>query len=83
MFAASRLDYTDKAAFWTELASQARGLLAGEVDAVANAANLSALIFNQLPDVNWAGFYFVAVPAAQLLIVVPHAWVRPLLRPSL
>ena len=37
----------------------ARALLAGERDAVANAANLAALIFTSLPDVNWAGFYFV------------------------
>ena len=58
MFAEQALDYTDKAAFWAELVSQARGLLAGEDDPVANAANLSALIFHQLPDVNWAGFYF-------------------------
>jgi GAF domain-containing protein len=58
MFAAPTLDYTNKTAFWAELASQARGLLAGEADPVANAANLSALIFNQLPEVNWAGFYF-------------------------
>ena len=58
MFAPQTLDYSDKSAFWAELASQARGLLAGEADPVANAANLSALIFNQLPDVNWAGFYF-------------------------
>jgi GAF domain-containing protein len=33
-------------------------LLAGERDLIANAANLSALIFHSLPDLNWAGFYF-------------------------
>jgi L-methionine (R)-S-oxide reductase len=33
-------------------------LLAGEHDLVANAANLSALLFYSLPDLNWAGFYF-------------------------
>ncbi len=38
---------------------QAVSLLAGERDAVANAANLSALIYATLPDINWAGFYFV------------------------
>jgi L-methionine (R)-S-oxide reductase len=37
---------------------QAASLLADEHDAIANAANLSALIFHALPDVNWAGFYF-------------------------
>lgn len=40
------------------LAEQARALLAGQSDAVANAANLSALIYLSLRDVNWAGFYF-------------------------
>jgi L-methionine (R)-S-oxide reductase len=41
---------------------QAESLLAGEHDAIANAANLSALIFHELPDVNWAGFYFARGP---------------------
>ncbi len=43
---------------YEELARQARGLLAGERDAIANAANLLALIWQTLPDLNWAGFYF-------------------------
>ncbi|MGN6513445.1 MAG: GAF domain-containing protein, partial [Lysobacteraceae bacterium] len=37
---------------------QARGLLHGERDRIANAANLSALVYHALPDLNWAGFYF-------------------------
>lgn len=41
-----------------DLVSQARGLLAGERDRIANAANLSALIYHSLEDVNWVGFYF-------------------------
>jgi len=44
---------------WDTLAQQARGLLAGEHHRIANAANLAALIFNSMPDLNWAGFYFV------------------------
>jgi L-methionine (R)-S-oxide reductase len=44
---------------WREILAQARALVAGERDAVANAANLAALLFNTLPDVNWAGFYFM------------------------
>ena len=44
---------------WEELADQARGLLAGEHDQIANAANLSALIYHCVPELNWAGFYFV------------------------
>lgn len=43
---------------YPELLQQARGLLAGEHDRIANAANLSALVFESLPDLNWAGFYF-------------------------
>jgi putative methionine-R-sulfoxide reductase with GAF domain len=33
-------------------------LLAGERDRTANAANMAALIYHGLPDLNWAGFYF-------------------------
>jgi len=41
------------------LAAQARGLLSVESDVVANAANLSALLFMELEQVNWVGFYFL------------------------
>lgn len=44
---------------YDELARQARGLFEGERDAIANAANLSALIYGALTEVNWAGFYFL------------------------
>jgi L-methionine (R)-S-oxide reductase len=43
---------------YAELAAQARGLLAGERDRIANAANLCALVHHALPDLNWVGFYF-------------------------
>ncbi|MGN6223991.1 GAF domain-containing protein [Pseudoxanthomonas sp.] len=43
---------------YAQLAAQARALLSGESDRIANAANLSALIYHTLPDLNWAGFYF-------------------------
>lgn len=52
-------DYADKAQFYDELEAQARALVAGEPDLVANAANLAALVFNALPRINWAGFYFL------------------------
>jgi GAF domain-containing protein len=42
-----------------ELAQQAAGLFSGERDPWANAANLAALLFEHLPDLNWAGFYFL------------------------
>jgi GAF domain-containing protein len=48
-----------KAEFYDELAMQARSLFAGESNRIANAANLSALLFNSMPDLNWAGFYFL------------------------
>ena len=36
-----------------------RLMAVGEFDLIANAANFSALLFNSLPNVNWAGFYFL------------------------
>jgi GAF domain-containing protein len=39
------------------LAAQLEALLSGERDFIANAAQFSAFIFNELPDLNWAGFY--------------------------
>lgn len=44
---------------YAELVQQAEGLLSGQRHRIANAANLSALIFEALPDINWAGFYFL------------------------
>jgi len=43
---------------YAALTEQARALLHGETDAVANAANLAALVYHALAQVNWAGFYF-------------------------
>lgn len=43
---------------YRELTEQARGLLAGETDRTALAANFAALVYHALPDLNWAGFYF-------------------------
>lgn len=48
----------DKAALYETLAAQARALIEGESDVVANAANFSSLVFNSLEGLNWAGFYF-------------------------
>jgi L-methionine (R)-S-oxide reductase len=52
-------DYADKRRFYDELEAQARALVTGEPDLIANAANLAALIFHALPRINWAGFYFL------------------------
>ena len=43
---------------YAQLLEQARGLLHGEPDRIANAANLSSLVFHALPELNWVGFYF-------------------------
>ena len=43
---------------YAQLLEQARALLHGERDRIANAANLSALVYHALPGLNWVGFYF-------------------------
>lgn len=58
MFTAAALRSTGKADQYAELAAQARGLLAGERDRIANAANFAALVWHALPAINWCGFYF-------------------------
>jgi L-methionine (R)-S-oxide reductase len=62
MFQARVLETTDKSAFYPDLAQQLEGLLHGETDPIANAANTAALLFTTLPDLNWAGFYFLRKP---------------------
>jgi GAF domain-containing protein len=52
-----RIDAADKAAMYRDLASALAGLVEGEPDPVANMANAAALIWETLPDINWAGFY--------------------------
>ncbi len=57
MFASDSIDFTDKAAGYLDLEKQLRALLHGERDAIANQANTAALLWQSLPDLNWAGFY--------------------------
>ena len=52
-------DFRHKDSAYEELARDLSALLEGESDLIANAANAAALIFDALPDINWAGFYFV------------------------
>jgi GAF domain-containing protein len=59
MFALKSESAGTQAALHSELIQQARALLQGERDLTANAANLAALIFHTLPDLNWAGFYWM------------------------
>jgi L-methionine (R)-S-oxide reductase len=46
-----------KADLYEDLARQFAALIAGEPDRIANAANMAALIYHGLPELNWAGFY--------------------------
>jgi GAF domain-containing protein len=50
-------DFSAPDAAYADLARDLQALLAGERDLVANAANTAALIYDALPDLNWAGFY--------------------------
>lgn len=59
MFETKTIDDVAKPAFYREVCSQLEGLLQGEHDPVANAANTSALLFHLMPQLNWAGFYFL------------------------
>jgi len=58
----------EKNAAYIELARSLRALLAGEHDLVANAANMAALLYWNLRELNWAGFYFVAQDRGDLLL---------------
>ncbi len=50
---------TDKPELYEMLFSQLSGLLADEREAIPNLANMSALLFDALKDINWAGFYLM------------------------
>lgn len=47
-----------KSELYTAICRQLGGLLSGERDLTANAANMASLLYHSLPDLNWAGFYF-------------------------
>lgn len=57
MFASDTL-HGNKTEQYAQLLEQARALMQGESDRIANAANLSALVYHALPGLNWVGFYF-------------------------
>jgi len=46
-----------KSELYSNLRSQLRSLVADERDFIANAANLSSLLYHSMPDLSWAGFY--------------------------
>ncbi|MET4677285.1 MULTISPECIES: GAF domain-containing protein [unclassified Luteibacter] len=57
MFEAKAIATGDKAALYAELLQQAQGLMHGETNVIANAANFAALVYDAVPELNWAGFY--------------------------
>lgn len=52
-----KIEAADKPTLYADVASALEGLVAGEPDGVANMANAAALLWETLPDINWAGFY--------------------------
>src|SRR5688500_5542015 len=59
MFSLSESASASPAERYALLLEQARALFAGERDFTANAANLASLPYHSLPDLNWAGFYWM------------------------
>lgn len=55
----AHLIMTEKQAFYRTLNQQAQALLEGEPDLIATLANLSALLNQELTDINWVGFYLL------------------------
>ncbi|HLW74291.1 MAG TPA: GAF domain-containing protein [Gammaproteobacteria bacterium] len=58
-FELKKVKADSKSELYADLLSQAKGLLHGEHDRVANAANFTSLLYHTLPDLNWVGFYFM------------------------
>jgi GAF domain-containing protein len=56
-FQVAKQEPISKSELYANLAAQLRGLLEGERDFIANAANFASLLYHSLPDLNWAGFY--------------------------
>ena len=52
-----KIEAANKPSLYRELIEAADALTAGEPDTIANMANVAALLWESLPDLNWAGFY--------------------------
>ena len=57
MYSFAPADSADKASLHADLRDAATAIVAGEPDAIANMANVAALVWQFLPELNWAGFY--------------------------
>ncbi len=51
--------FAEKLDFYRTLVAQAKALIEDETDLIANMANISALLFQEMPDLNWSGFYIL------------------------
>jgi L-methionine (R)-S-oxide reductase len=56
---AADVSSTDKVALYSRLDEEVKAIVAGERDWIANTANCAAILFHSLPNINWAGFYFL------------------------
>jgi len=58
-FQVAKPEAATKTEMYSNLTAQLRSLIEGERDFIANAANVSSLLYYSLPDLNWAGFYLL------------------------
>ncbi|MET3927101.1 GAF domain-containing protein [Devosia sp. 2618] len=70
MYQASAFDSStlSKSELYEDVRLHLKGLFTGESNMIANAANFSALLFDRLPDLNWAGFYFLDEAGSELVV---------------
>lgn len=61
-------DPESKTRAYRELDEALRALLSGEHDRIANLANTAALLYQALPDLNWAGFYLLDAAGRELVL---------------
>lgn len=59
MYRANKIQEDSKAIFYNELCRLLEALIGEEKDWLANMANAAGLLFDQLEEINWAGFYIL------------------------
>ena len=68
MFETTKIGTSDKKSFYNLLLKQVESVLEGETNPIANLSNASAIVFEQLNDVNWVGFYLLNKVADELVL---------------
>jgi GAF domain-containing protein len=74
-FSATPISTDDKQSFYNLLIKQVEGLLSVESNLIANAANLSSLLYHSMPEINWVGFYFYVESQKELVLGPFHGQV--------